>query len=156
MRTMRAISLWQPFATLIASGAKKFETRSWAPRGLHTGEPVLIHAAKRWTEDERELLDDPVFRRELTLAQRRGLWSFDHPPLGCLVAVATFNSAWRAEDLVAKIGAHERYFGAYAPGYWGWRFVEVKPIKPIPWRGAQGLFGVSIDEARLEYVEARG
>lgn len=40
---MKALSLWQPWATLIAVGAKTFETRSWSTdyRG-----PLLIHASK--------------------------------------------------------------------------------------------------------------
>ena len=55
------------------------ETRTWPPHGLRTGELVLIHASKRWTEDERELLDDPVFKMRLTQAALRGLWDFDAP-----------------------------------------------------------------------------
>lgn len=40
---MRALSLWQPWATFIADGWKKVETRSWTTpyRG-----PIAIHAAK--------------------------------------------------------------------------------------------------------------
>jgi len=39
---MKAITLWQPWASLLACGAKKYETRSWATsyRG-----PIAIHAA---------------------------------------------------------------------------------------------------------------
>jgi activating signal cointegrator 1 len=154
VRTYRAISIWQPWATLIASGAKKIETRTWAPRWLHMGEPVLIHASKRWTEDEQDLLDDPMFQLHLSVAAARGLWNFDAPPLGCIVAVATFNVAWRSEELLPKISAQERYFGAYAPGYWGWHFPKVRPIAPIPYRGRQGIFPVTLDEAELVYVEA--
>lgn len=40
---MKCISLWQPWATLLAIGAKRFETRSW--RCGHRG-PLAIHAAK--------------------------------------------------------------------------------------------------------------
>jgi hypothetical protein len=40
---MKAITIWQPWASLIAIGAKKYETRSWATR--YTG-PIAIHAAK--------------------------------------------------------------------------------------------------------------
>ena len=48
---MLALSLWQPWASAIAVGAKVFETRHWATerRGL-----IAIHAAKRWTRDQRE------------------------------------------------------------------------------------------------------
>lgn len=41
---MKAITLWQPWASLIAVGAKKYETRSWATkyRGL-----LAIHASAK-------------------------------------------------------------------------------------------------------------
>ena len=46
---MKAISLWQPWASLIAIGAKSIETRSWpAPRAL-IGDRIAIHAAKTTT-----------------------------------------------------------------------------------------------------------
>ena len=41
---MKAISLWQPWATLIATGAKIYETRSWDTR--YRG-PIAIHASKK-------------------------------------------------------------------------------------------------------------
>lgn len=40
----KALTLWQPWATLVALGHKRIETRSWATR--HRGE-LWIHAAKR-------------------------------------------------------------------------------------------------------------
>jgi hypothetical protein len=41
---MKALTLWQPWASLLACGAKKYETRSWATsyRGL-----IAIHAAAK-------------------------------------------------------------------------------------------------------------
>ncbi len=41
---MKAITIWQPWASLIACGAKKFETRSWATN--YRG-PIAIHVAKK-------------------------------------------------------------------------------------------------------------
>ena len=40
---MKAITLWQPWASLLACGAKRYETRSWSTsyRG-----PIAIHAGK--------------------------------------------------------------------------------------------------------------
>lgn len=42
---MKAITLWQPYATLIAEGHKVYETRSWATsyRGV-----MVVHASKKW------------------------------------------------------------------------------------------------------------
>lgn len=41
---MKAITVWQPWASLLASGRKKYETRSWA---TSYRSPIAIHAAKR-------------------------------------------------------------------------------------------------------------
>lgn len=143
-RCMPAISLWQPWATLLAAGYKRVETRSWAPRELHMGETVAIHAAKHWTQDERELCeDDPFFRRFLTLAARRGLWDTGHPPLGCIVGVATFHTAAPTERLIRnpKLTEREHGFGNYSPGRYGWVFVDARPITPpVPLRGERGIF----------------
>lgn len=51
---MRCLTLTQPWATLVAIGAKRIETRSWSTsyRG-----PLAIHAGKKWTREDRELLD---------------------------------------------------------------------------------------------------
>lgn len=49
---MKAITLYQPWATLVALGKKKIETRSWKTdyRG-----PLAIHVAKKFTGEQRYL-----------------------------------------------------------------------------------------------------
>lgn len=44
---MNAISLWQPWASLCAIGAKPFETRDYPPPPNWIGKPIAIHAAKK-------------------------------------------------------------------------------------------------------------
>ena len=46
---MKALTLWQPWASLIAVGAKTIETRSWSTK--YRG-PLAIHAAKRRPDTE--------------------------------------------------------------------------------------------------------
>lgn len=41
---MKALTIWQPWATAIAIGAKRIETRSWE---THYRGPIAIHAAAR-------------------------------------------------------------------------------------------------------------
>ena len=138
---MKAISLWQPWATLMASGAKRIETRSYQPHGLREGQLVAIHAAKHWTAQERALCaEDPFFRRYLTLAERRGLWNGAHPPLGGIVAIARFHHAEPTEALYRQLTETERAFGDYTPGRFGWVFTAVRPLAIIPARGMQGIF----------------
>lgn len=45
---MKAITLWQPWASLIACGAKTIETRSW---GTPYRGPLAIHASKRMNQE---------------------------------------------------------------------------------------------------------
>lgn len=61
-RVLRALSLTQPWASLIAVGAKRFETRSWSTswRGL-----VAIHAAKGFPRPCRELVNSSPFAEAL-------------------------------------------------------------------------------------------
>jgi len=168
---MKALSLWQPWATLMAAGYKRIETRSWAPRGLRAGDLVAIHAAKRWTDDEHDLcLYDPFFRRYLMLAQRRGLWGFEQPPLGCVVGIARFEVAlptqvirpqsyrawWPAEKRPIRhwITDAEYAFGNYGDGRFGWVFSAVRPIQPIPLRGERNLFEWMPSVNAVVYLEA--
>lgn len=48
---MKALSLTQPWATLVATGAKQIETRSWSTK--YRG-PLYIHAAKGFPAYARE------------------------------------------------------------------------------------------------------
>ena len=41
---MKALTIWQPWASLIARGVKQYETRSWATK--YRG-PIAIHAAMK-------------------------------------------------------------------------------------------------------------
>lgn len=168
---MKTISLWQPWATLMGAGYKRIETRSWEPRGLRKGQLVAIHAAKRWTYDEHDLCaQDPFFKRYLTLAKRRGLWDFETPPLGCVVAIARFETtlpagairplsyrSWWPEDkqpIRRWITDHEYAFGNFHAGRYGWVFSEVRPIRPIPLRGERNLFDWMPQAGALVYLDA--
>jgi hypothetical protein len=56
-KTMKALTLWQPWASLMAHGLKTIETRPvtafWAKNFRGS---LAIHAAKNWNEDVLELL----------------------------------------------------------------------------------------------------
>lgn len=138
---MKTISLWQPWATLVAIEAKRIETRHWAaPRGV-VGERIAIHAAKRtselWVCDERPFSE---YAHELT-----------DLPLGALVATAVIDRcAPMNERGIAELKAtqpHEHAFGHYAIGRYAWVLRDVRRLeRPVPFRGAQGFFDVP-DEA---------
>ncbi len=65
---MKALPLWQPWATLVALGAKRIETRSWpAPRWV-LGERIAIHATK--TEAHLWICDEEPFREQRSAHER--------------------------------------------------------------------------------------
>ncbi|ETI62979.1 hypothetical protein C100_14945 [Sphingobium sp. C100] len=124
---MKALSLWQPWASAIALGHKRIETRHWSTgyRGL-----IAIHAAKRWTADERDFASV-----EHTLGRLPAKL-----PLGAVVATAMLVSIRRSEDLVDTIGPIERLYGNYAPK-------DVRPLPvPFPCIGRQGLFEIDMPD----------
>lgn len=137
VETVKAISLWQPWASAVAIGAKEYETRSWSTpyRGL-----LAIHASKRWTRDEAIWLAEfkdmwPDLKWPATGRQDKPL------PLGAMLCICELTAIYRTEELWPKIAPLERSFGNYASGRFAWRLkvIEVFP-EPIPAQGRQGLF----------------
>lgn len=140
---MKGLSLTQPWATLVAIGAKRIETRSWRTRyrGL-----VAIHAAKRLPGDAAWLWTVPVFRDRLRAA------SFglpEHWPRGAIVATARIaDCASTSQDspYYPADGSDEIAFGDYGPDRWMWVLEEVRRLpEPIPCLGALGLWDVPAD-----------
>lgn len=58
---MKAISIKQPWAYLIAAGIKDIENRTWKCPGKYIGERVLIHASKTQYETPMYLLTDEQY-----------------------------------------------------------------------------------------------
>lgn len=58
---MKAISIKQPWAYLIAAGIKDIENRTWKCPGKYIGERVLIHASKTQHETPMYLLTDEQY-----------------------------------------------------------------------------------------------
>lgn len=134
MPTMKALTLWQPWATLIALGAKQYETRSWSTeyRGL-----LAIHAARR-----------PIMIRELneqifdTLEQHEQV--IEHLPLGAVVAIVRLVDIVPVEQVTAlattdpRIRDEELRFGNFSAGRYAWKLeLERLAPEPIPTKGAQ-------------------
>lgn len=132
---MKALSLWQPWTTLIAKGVKLYETRSWSTsyRG-----PLLIHAAKRWGGDQVMAKEQLAF---VYLAVRQ----IREWPLGVVVCQVDLVNVIPTEQIAARLGHQELACGDFTPGRFAWQLANVRPFaKPIPARGAQGLFELEI------------
>lgn len=113
---MKALTICQPYADMIARGEKWIENRTWptAYRGH-----LAIHAGK-----SKDWLD------EHDMAQRPSM------AFGAVVALARLSGCCRVEDLLESVKDDP-----HAEGPWCWILSDIVPFPtPIPARGAQGLW----------------
>lgn len=145
---MKAISIWQPHASLIVMGQKPFETRSWSAWKSLIGQRIWIHAGKA-IDDLQELTDylvdrdagedrDAAFDAYVGALKRAGFTHLRELPRGCLLGTAVLAEAIPTERLIDP-----GPFGNFAPGRFAWRMTDPLPLpQPIPFIGKQGFFEV--------------
>lgn len=175
---MKTLTICQPWATLIAIGAKHIETRSWGTR--YRG-PLAIHAAKGLSGlgmepsgygkefDFRFLCRVPVFSQALL---RAGYTTTDMLPRGAVIAVAELVSVrdirsasmladgktlgWEWDDPSGNpycyaLTEQERVFGDYSAGRYAWMLHTIQHLDtPIPAKGALGLWEFDAFEERFQ------
>jgi hypothetical protein len=185
---VKFLTIRQPWASLIAVGAKTIETRPFSTK--YRG-PLAIHAGatRPANFEHHNVNDDPPPWVDLVAMSSCWLWTehddFYHGglyrwcgPLGAVVAVCDLvdvvpilgvndilskswqrhvaptksdgklglwsgpqgynqslgRGTWRIDDIEAQ-----RPFGDFTPGRYAWLLDNVRPIEPVPMKGAQGL-----------------
>ncbi len=124
---MKALTLTQPWATLVATGMKRVETRSW--RTGYRG-PIAIHAAKGFPAAARRFAEGESALGRLPLRMA----------LGAVVCIVRLVDCRPTEE-VFEISALEQLYGDYTPGRWAWFLEELEAFEePIRVRGALGLW----------------
>ena len=112
---MKAITVWQPWATLLATGQKHNETRSW--KTSYRGE-ILIHAAK--TDHSGILLHIPM--EELKHFQDAGV--VNKLPTGAIIGKANLVDCFQIDEAyrrkLQRENPAELAFGDYTIGRYAW------------------------------------
>lgn len=140
-RELCGLTVMQPWASLLASGAKQFETRGWRTndRGwvlLHASRTLPPEAAAVWAECGQRLPGDRLRLQDL--------------PRGAVVGVARLVACVPTERVRAHLTPTEAVLGDFSSGRWGWRFTEARTLaEPIPWRGMPGLWPAPDELLRL-------
>jgi hypothetical protein len=130
---MKAISLWEPWATAIAIGAKTIETRHWPTR--YRG-PLAIHAAKYAAE--ASFILTPAVKPAFETA---GITKISDLSFGKIVATCCLVGCVRTEDLSGKVPRLEYALGNYGTGRFGWILKDVVRLpEPILAKGSQGFW----------------
>ena len=138
---MKALSLTQPWATLVALGIKKIETRSW--QTSHRG-PLAIHASKGLPEYARKFL-----RTDFIAAMVDAEYCY---PLGYILATVNLVDCLPMKSSVRSRGIFDDYpeleldrrelaLGDFSEGRFAWVFEDMVLLpEPIPAKGALGLW----------------
>lgn len=112
-----ALTLHQPWATLILEYGKDIENRTWEPPAtLKPGDRLWIHAGQTWDTEGAEWA--------------RGLVDFPSDlPKGCLLGHVRFDGCVRNSD------------SPWFHGPWGWKFSDPVVIpEPVPMAGNRKLW----------------
>ena len=142
-----ALTIWQPWASLIVAGCKPYEFRTW-PASRHLwGQRIAIHAAARpvrkaevaeWLLRLRgpdagstALIREPAVEEKVT-----GLL-----PLGVVLGTALLGEPRRGSEIVEEFGGPPSNPAREQHSDWGWPLTDIEPFnEPVPARGAQGFW----------------
>jgi len=142
---MKAISLWQPWATLMALDEKRIETRT---RPIGYRGPLAICATKRSPIFCGALIQDEPFK---TVLARHNINRFNQLPRACILCIVDLYDCVPVEELRGQRAnvwpEHELEFGNFSVsvlgGPYAWLTRNVRPLKvPLPVIGQRGLFEV--------------
>lgn len=153
---MRALTVHQPWASLIAHGKKQFETRSWKAPDKTIGEVIAIHSARKRNQ-----------RRPVTVILPSGIHVHYPEDYGAVIATAKLEACFQAEEVIdcATLSPDDENFdmrllvidhnncehwmdrqeaiwGHIEKGRWLWKLTEVILHPPIPVRGCQRLWNL--------------
>ena len=136
---MKAISLWQPWASLwLIEGAKLHETRSWPTR--HRG-PLAVHASKRIVGPEDFLFGEvEEIDKALGISDVPGAW--EQMPRGGIIGIVEIVDC--QSTAIVTPAPLDLMFGNFEAGRYAWRRAPnpVRLAEPVYCRGFQGIWNL--------------
>jgi phage N-6-adenine-methyltransferase len=136
---LKAISLWQPWASLISLSIKRYETRSWKTN--YRGKLLICSTAGN-TKEHKEYLK---IKDELQLPP------WDTFPHGYAIAVCDLvNCIQMTQPFIQQQSRTEILSGDWQVGRYAWELSNVQPLlEPFVVKGKQGLFSVTVTNLQL-------
>lgn len=138
---MKAITVHQPWASALALGMKRYETRP--KRTNHRG-PIAIHAGRQFhTESMGDLSGLPWAEyMNLPIARRWSPPTAQDFPQGAILAVGELTDCIEMdESFIASLGPLERSLGHWEPGRFAYQIDNIQPLpEPVLIGGKQGLW----------------
>jgi hypothetical protein len=131
----KALSVRQPWASLIVCGLKTVEIRTWSTsyRG-----PLYIHASKSQ--------DDMAMNR----------FQLEAPPTGALLGtVELVKVELFTREMWDELAEKHLDNGAFISGLYAWHLQDARPLaEPVAYRGERSLFPVVLESAMLSKLSS--
>ena len=136
--SLKAISLWQPYCSLIALGLKKYETRSWKTN--HRGKLLICSTAKLTKKQYQQYL-------KICNSVELPAWNEINFPCGKAIAVCDLVDCIPiTPSFIKEQSETEIKSGDWEVGRYAWKLENIQPItEPFAVKGKQGLFNISVD-----------
>ena len=143
---MKAISLWQPYASFMAIGLKQNETRSWATK--FRGDLAICSAKRGMKPNEFGYGVNALMHEHIKKIAPTGQF-----PMGMVLCVVEVYDCLSSAEIESRnrtgqadqifIGDDESMLGDYSEGRFAWLTRNVRRLKtPIPVTGKQGFFNL--------------
>lgn len=129
---MKALSITEPYASLILMGRKRIETRSWKTN--YRGR-ILIHASSTRMPDEWKYLLPLV--------------GYKVQPGYILCTADLVNCIEMTDDFIymtEMLDYPEYCVGFYSPGRYAWILDNVQPVEPFKVKGRLGLWECDVPD----------
>jgi hypothetical protein len=156
---VKALTIWQPWASLIIALAKPYEFRSWpAPKSL-IGQRIALHAGARparkdeiadlivrlggnktWSTALKPDIALPLLERWHTMPGSL--------PLSSILGTAMLGTPVRAREIIHEFAGRKGLGGGLLldsdrveHSNWAWPLTEIQPLEPFqPAKGMQGFW----------------
>jgi len=134
---LKAISLWQPWASLIPLGLKHYETRSWKTN--YRGKLLICSTAKSTKAQYQQYLK---ICNEVELPT----WDETNFPHGQAIAICDLTDCIpMTPEFIAQQSQTEILCGDWQVGRYAWKLENIQPItESFAVKGKQGLFNIPL------------
>lgn len=137
---MKALTIKEPYASIIMSGLKEYETRSWKTN--YRGK-IYIHASIKIDDDlkSRNDLQKLVYDNNITLKP------------GYILCEAYLDDCIYMNDMFIKnVSDKEKMVGRYELGRYAWHLSDIRVIEPVQAKGKLGIWNYDFD---VKYIRRK-
>jgi hypothetical protein len=151
---MKAISIYQPWASFIAHGYKQYETRSWTTS--YRGDILICSGTKKTIPNKShfDYLKENKFPDSLGKIPSwniqnknycNGYTHYDELLFGYGLCIANLVDCIMINDLfVSHQTELEKSVGDWSTGHYAWKLDNIRLIQPVLVKGKQRLFDIDI------------